>query len=68
MLHPKFSLLVVGSQSPPPEGLLFLINIINIYNKTHAPSPAHRCGGGSREEEVGLLGEAEGCAHPGVSG
>lgn len=69
MLHPEFSLLVVGNQSPPPEGLIFLINIINIFNETHAPSLPHRCSGGSgEEEEVGLLSEAEGCIHPGVSG
>ena len=69
MLRPEFLLLVAGNQSPPPEGLIFLINIINIFNKTHAPSLPHRHGGSSREEEeVGLLSEAEGCVHLGLSG
>lgn len=55
-LHPEFSLLVIGNQSPPPGGLIFLINIINIFNKSHALCLPHRCGGSSREEEeVGLL-------------
>lgn len=68
MLHPEFSLLVVGNWYPPPEGLIFLINIINIFNKTHAPSPPHRCGDGRGEEEAGLWSEAKGCVHPGLSG
>lgn len=57
MLHPDFSLLVIGSQSPPPGGLIFLMNIINIFNKSHALSLPHQRGGGSREEEEeeGLL-------------
>lgn len=69
MLHLEFSLLVIGNQSPPPEGLIFLINLINIFNKTRALSLPHQCGGrGGREEEVGLLSEAKDRVHPGVLG
>lgn len=64
MLHPELSLLVVST----PEGLIFLIIIINIFNKTYALPVPPQCGGDSVEEEVGLLSEAEGHIPLGISG